>query len=171
MACHFFLQGICPTQGWNLGPPRCRWILSCWAARQSLLLLTQPKPCSQLLIIWLRSLLAGGSPFPARGWRQKCWFTLCPTTALVLEVSGSASVERVFWAIPSSIPKFCFWVNVSFVIQDIGQLTPFPLLFPYILLFILFLQFWCQPNFILTSYHFQWVASFTFLKTPSLRYN
>ena len=110
VACHFFLQGICPTQGWNLDLPRCRWILSCWAARQSLLLLTQPKPCSQLLTIWLRSLLAGGSPFPAHGWRQKCWFTLRPATALVLEVSGSASVERVFWAIPSRIPKFCFWV-------------------------------------------------------------
>ena len=32
VGCHFLLQGICPTQGWNLRLLRllhCRWILYC----------------------------------------------------------------------------------------------------------------------------------------------
>ena len=27
--CHALLQGIFPTQGWNPGLPRCRWVLYC----------------------------------------------------------------------------------------------------------------------------------------------
>ena len=33
---HFLLQGIFPTQGWNLYLLRCRQILYCWATREAL---------------------------------------------------------------------------------------------------------------------------------------
>ena len=34
MGCHFLLQGIFPTQGWNLSLPHCRQIPYCWATRE-----------------------------------------------------------------------------------------------------------------------------------------
>ena len=36
MGCHSLLQGIFPTQGSNLGLPRCRWILYCLSHQGSL---------------------------------------------------------------------------------------------------------------------------------------
>ena len=37
MGCHSFLQGIFPTQRWNLGLPHCRQTHYCWATREEFL--------------------------------------------------------------------------------------------------------------------------------------
>ena len=40
VGCHFLLQGIFPVQGWNLGLPHCRQMLTLWATREALLMYT-----------------------------------------------------------------------------------------------------------------------------------
>ena len=35
VGCHFLLQGIFPTQGWNPGPPHCRQMLYCLSHQEA----------------------------------------------------------------------------------------------------------------------------------------